>query len=673
MKKILFLTLSNIGDVILTLPILDFLRAEYADAKITVMVGPRPRQIFEGNPYIDKVIVYDKHARFKDQIRLFRQLKKEKFDIVLDLRNSLFGALLPAREKGMAAAFIPRRLKHMKDRHMFRNRALLKKEPLGRQETTLFINPKDRARLKELLIQRGIAGDDTVVVISAGARSHIKRWPKEKFLELISRLIEETRCKVILVGDKDDINTAKYIVENCRHPIVDFTGKTTIPELAYLLERANLVITNDSAVLHLASYLNSNIVAIFGPTNEAKYGPWSDNWAVVRKEIFCRPCQKAQCRFGTLECMSLIKVEDVLRAARNLLARGCELQATSHEVFKRILIVRTDRIGDVLLSTPVIKAMRQACPSAYIAMMVSPYTKEIVDGNPYLDSVITYDKDNMHKSWQRTLRFAHNLKKRKFDLALVLHPTNRVHLVTFLAGIPKRIGYGRKLGFLLTEMIKHTKHLGQKHEVEYNLDLVRHLGIEPQDRSLFMPIKPAAEEWAVQAFKQEGIKEGDKLLAIHPGASCPSKIWPNERFAEVADKLVEKCGFKVLLISGPKDAGLAHKVIKNMRHPAVDFSGRTSVAQLASLLKRCRLFISNDSGPVHIATAVGTPVISIFGRNQPGLSPKRWGPVGENDKALHKDAGCIECLAHNCIRGFLCLKEISAADVLNMVDLVLKL
>ena len=308
MKKILFLTLSNIGDVILTLPILDFLRAEYADAKITVMVGPRPRQIFEGNPYIDKVIVYDKHARFKDQIRLFRQLKKEKFDIVLDLRNSLFGALLPAREKGMAAAFIPRRLKHMKDRHMFRNRALLKKEPLGRQETTLFINPKDRARLKELFIQRGIAGDDTVVVISAGARSHIKRWPKEKFLELISRLIEETRCKVILVGDKDDINTAKYIVENCRHPIVDFTGKTTIPELAYLLERANLVITNDSAVLHLASYLNSNIVAIFGPTNEAKYGPWSDNWAVVRKEIFCRPCQKAQCRFGTLECMSLIKV-----------------------------------------------------------------------------------------------------------------------------------------------------------------------------------------------------------------------------------------------------------------------------------------------------------------------------------------------------------------------------
>ena len=89
--------------------------------------------------------------------------------------------------------------------------------------------------------------------------------------------------------------------------------------------------------------------------------------------------------------------------------------------------------------------------------------------------------------------------------------------------------------------------------------------------------------------------------------------------------------------------------------------------------KRCRLFISNDSGPVHIATAVGTPVISIFGRNQPGLSPKRWGPVGENDKALHKDAGCIECLAHNCIRGFLCLKEISAADVLNMVDLVIKL
>jgi ADP-heptose:LPS heptosyltransferase len=202
--------------------------------------------------------------------------------------------------------------------------------------------------------------------------------------------------------------------------------------------------------------------------------------------------------------------------------------------------------------------------------------------------------------------------------------------------------------------------------------LVRYLGIEPKDKSPFMPIKPEAENWVADIFRQQGIREIDKLLAIHPGASCPSKIWPNVRFTEVADRLIEKYGFKVLLVCGPKDITLAQQVIKNMHHPAVNLAGRTSVSQLASVFKRCCLFISNDSGPVHIASAVGTPVISIFGRSQKGLSPTRWGPLGLKDKVLHKEVGCIECLAHNCTKQFACLKAITVDDVLNAADAILK-
>ena len=291
-----------------------------------------------------------------------------------------------------------------------------------------------------------------------------------------------------------------------------------------------------------------------------------------------------------------------------------------------------------------------------------------MEDNPYLDEVIIYDKDGKHKSWQRSMKFARNLKKKRFDLALILHPTNRVHLVTFFAGIRRRIGYDRKLGFLLTDRIKHTKQLGQKHELEYALDLVRYLGIEPKDKTLFMPIKPESERWAEELFKQEGIKKTDKLLAIHPAASCPSKIWPNERFADVAARLIERYGFKVLVIAGPKDLALAESLIKHMHKPAINLAGKTSVSQLASILKRCSLFISNDSGPVHIAAAVGTPVISIFGRNQKGLSPTRWGPTGKKDKILHKEVGCIECLAHNCTKEFACLKAITVDDVVNAAD-----
>jgi len=109
-----------------------------------------------------------------------------------------------------------------------------------------------------------------------------------------------------------------------------------------------------------------------------------------------------------------------------------------------------------------------------------------------------------------------------------------------------------------------------------------------------------------------------------------------------------------------------------MHHPVINLAGKTSVSQLASVLKRCNLFISNDSGPVHIACAVETPVISIFGRSQKGLSPARWGPTGKKDRILHKYVGCIECLAHNCVKEFACLKAITVDDVVSAADSILK-
>ncbi len=666
-NKILFITLSNIGDCILTLPVLDSLRENLPQAKITVLAGPRPKEIFQGNPHINRLIIYNKHSGLKEKIKLFNTLKEERFDMVADLRNSFLGAFLPAQKKTSPFLVIPKDIKHMKDRHLYRISNLKFQIPNKIQKASLYIKPEDEEYVKNILRENNITGQDKIIVISAGARSHIKRWAQDKFVELIPSLIKEFGVKVVLVGDKDDAPVNKYIVQHSRYPIVDLSAKTNIAQLASLLKKSKLVISNDSATLHLASYLNIPIVAIFGPTNEIKYGPWSGIYSIVKKDIFCRPCEKAQCRFGTLKCMQLIKTDDVLRQVRRILIPNTEHRTPNTE-YKRILIVRIDRIGDVLLSTPVIKALRDNYPHAYIAMMVSPYGKNIIDDNPYLDEVIIYDKDGKHKSWQRSLKFARNLKKERFDLALVLHPTNRVHLVTFFAGIRRRIGYDRKLGFLLTDRIKHTKQLGQKHELEYALDLVRYLGIEPKDKTLFMPIKPESERWAEELFKQEGIKKTDRLLAIHPAASCPSKIWPNERFADVAVRLIERYGFKVLVIAGPKDLALAESVIKHMHKPAINLAGKTSVSQLASVLKRCNLFISNDSGPVHIAAALGTPVISIFGRNQKGLSPTRWGPTGKKDRVLHKEVGCIECLAHNCTKEFTCLKAITVDDVVNAVD-----
>ncbi|MDO8661944.1 MAG: lipopolysaccharide heptosyltransferase II [Candidatus Omnitrophota bacterium] len=671
-RKILFITLSNIGDCLLTLPVLDSLRQKFPEARITVIAGPRTKGVFAGNPDIHKFITYDKRASLKEKINLFVSLWKESFDVVVDLRNSLFGVFLPAKYKTSPFLKIPKRVKHMKDRHLYKIKGIFKIKDAPILPVALYPSLTDKEKINQILKENKINSEDKLIVVAAGARSHTKRWPRERFIELIAKLIQELPVKIILVGDREDREGNQYIAQQVRVPLVDLSARTSLNELSYLLKKASLLISNDSATLHLAGYLNIPVVAVFGITDDAKYGPWSEGSLVAKKEISCRPCQEAQCEFGTLECITLVKVEDVFRLVKDiLLSEDRRQKAEDRKEFKRILVVRTDRIGDVLLSTPVIKALRDSYPHAFIAMMVSPYAKDIVEGNPYLDKVIILDKDGEHKNWLRSVKLIRKLKKMKFDLALVLHPTNRAHLLTFLSAIPKRVGYDRKLGFLLSDRIKHTKQFGEKHELDYNLDLLRYLGVEIKDKNLFIPVKPEAEKWVEELFRQEGISSSDKLLALNPSASCPSKIWPAERFAQTADKLTQKYGFKIIVISGPKDIRLADNLVKNMRSRAINLAAKTSVTQLASLLKRCSLFISNDSGPVHIASAVGTPVISIFGRNQAGLGPKRWGPVGERDKLLHK-AACIECLAHNCQKQFTCLKAISVEDVVLAADAILQ-
>ena len=339
---------------------------------------------------------------------------------------------------------------------------------------------------------------------------------------------------------------------------------------------------------------------------------------------------------------------------------------------KRILIIRTDRIGDVVLSTPAIKALRGAYPDSYIAFMVRPYAKDIVEGNPHLDEVITYDKYGIHKSFLATLLFGLRLRKKKFDTAIILHPTNRVHIIAFVAGISNRIGFNKKLAFLLTYAIRDEKSLGQKHELEYTLDVLKSIGVEAHDRNLYVHVKKEREDSIALKLSKNSVNSSDLLVAVHAGASCPSKRWPAERFASLIDRIKSNYDIRIILISGPEEITRIAKLKKKIKNDIIDLSGQTSVGEIAALLKRCKLFISNDSGPVHIATAVGTPNIVIFGRKQPGLSPKRWGPRGKSDITLHKDVGCDVCLAHNCKNGFKCLEAITVDEVYNSADIILK-
>ncbi|MBI3996802.1 MAG: lipopolysaccharide heptosyltransferase II [Candidatus Omnitrophica bacterium] len=328
-----------------------------------------------------------------------------------------------------------------------------------------------------------------------------------------------------------------------------------------------------------------------------------------------------------------------------------------------MVVIRLDRIGDVVLSTPVLTALRQRFPHAFIAMMVRSACQDLIKGHPALNETILYDKDGAHHSAWATIRFARALRRYEFDTALILHPSNRSHWIPWLAGIPVRIGYDRKNPWLLTHRAPHRKQEGAQHEAAYTLELLRYFGIDPSTPRPSIAMHADAAQRIAARLSASSIQPHERLVAIHPSASCVSKRWMPERFAQVADRLITEHGVRVCLVAGEADTVYAARVAEAMQHPALNVAGQLPLRDLAALLQRCTLLISNDSGPVHIAAAVGTPVVDIFGRNQRGLSPQRWGPLGEGHVVLHKEVGCVTCLAHNCDIAFLCLTSLQVDEV----------
>lgn len=334
----------------------------------------------------------------------------------------------------------------------------------------------------------------------------------------------------------------------------------------------------------------------------------------------------------------------------------------------RLLITRTDRIGDLVISTSVFPVLRKQFPSAHIAALTFLENREILEGNPFIDEVILYDKKGSEKSFFGNFLFARRLAKKQFDAVIHLHSTNRVHIAGFLAGIPVRIGWDRRSKWALTHPFPDVKAEGKKHEAEYNFDLLSPLGIKPPEKpETFFPVSEKAADSLDELFMHLKIKGGLPAVVLNPSASCPSKRWPPERFAELAARLHTEYDCGIFLIGGPQDIYLSDEIKKLAAAPVYDLTGRLSLSMLGAFLRRAALLISNDTGPVHVAAAVGTPVVSIFGRNQPGLSPARWKPLGTGSRIVWKDVGCTDCLAHNCQIKFLCLTEISVEDIMNSI------
>ncbi len=297
---------------------------------------------------------------------------------------------------------------------------------------------------------------------------------------------------------------------------------------------------------------------------------------------------------------------------------------------KNILVVRNDRFGEFLLNIPAFRALRETYPQAKITVAVAPYVKELAGCIDGIDEVITWE--NKRHSLFKLIKFSRQLKSAKFDLCVIFNPSRDFNLVSFLAGIPMRVGYARKWPFLLTHKIKDEKYLGLKHEIEYNLELVNCIGADTKDKSLSLKIDNGAID-ALSGY----FKDAANLVAIHPFTSDPIKQWPLNNFRELANRLKLQFNTTVVIIAGEKESIKNRDFLNRLDSGIINLSGKTTLVQLAALLKKCRLLVSGDSGPVHLACAVNTPVIAIFRNDIPGKTAKRWGPWHGQSRVIEKN------------------------------------
>ncbi len=326
---------------------------------------------------------------------------------------------------------------------------------------------------------------------------------------------------------------------------------------------------------------------------------------------------------------------------------------------QNILIIKLRYIGDVLLATPVLRLLRSRFPGARLTMAVNEGTEDVLKWNPDLDEVLVVDRGGL----ARQIRFMREVRCRRFNCVIDLTDGDRSAMLSRLSGAPVRIGFNeehRWRGLLYTSVSQ----VGSDaiHRVERDLQAVRLLGLEPKASPLVLRTSHQDEEDAARLLAEEGLDAGSPspLVMFHPGARYWFKAWPAERFATLADRLTDAYGCRVLVGGDVRDRQAADEIRARTRSAPAVLAGRTTLLQFAAVLKRCSLFVGNDNGPMHMAAALGTPVVALFGPSDPSV----WGPRGMKIEVLYKGLDCRRCFHPTCKRGEdNCMRQISVDEV----------
>ena len=328
---------------------------------------------------------------------------------------------------------------------------------------------------------------------------------------------------------------------------------------------------------------------------------------------------------------------------------------------EKILLIRLSSLGDIVLTTPAIRAIRAHFPNAYIAMLVAKQSADVLQQNPNLNEIIQFDRSARNKDTGEMLRILRILRQRKFALTFDFQRKFRTELLMYLSGASERVGKGILCTIRVPEQ-------GNKHATEHYFDLLHAAGIPAEDRELEMFLSKSERADAFYAFEGAGVTELQLKVGLFPGAGWKLREWMPERFASIGDRLVQHFNAQVLIFGGPKDVELVTTVCNLMNEPAIPFAGTLQIRQLAACIEKCDLFLTNDTGPMHIAAAVGTPTLALFG---PG-NHIRFQPLGDAHTIIRHDVPCSPCkqFTDKC-KDNICMKQITVDEVWDSISKLL--
>jgi heptosyltransferase-2 len=331
---------------------------------------------------------------------------------------------------------------------------------------------------------------------------------------------------------------------------------------------------------------------------------------------------------------------------------------------QKILVRAANWIGDAVMSLPALEALRGRFPEAEIVVLSKPWVSELYWRHPAVTRQIVYDPNAEHRGARGFWKLVQQLRAEHFDAAILFQNAFHAAWTVWLARIPVRIGYDREgRSGLLTEGVHPPPPAAFGHQAYYYLELLFRAGLidRPQDvTEIRLRLERSEESWAAKHLDSLGLRGPRFLVGLNPGASFgPAKRWLPERFADLADRLIGALHADVLIFGSREQRPLAETIASEMEHTPLILAGETTLRQFMALLARCRLVVTNDSGPMHLTAALGVPLVAIFG----STDERTTGPVSPRARVVSQHVSCSPCGLRECPIDFRCMTRVSVADV----------